>query len=127
MNDFEMPENAKGMNRVERWMFGAGATVILTLMGFCANYVRDMSKDVKVLATAMGKINAQLELAPPKEVLTAIYEGEKKRLTKDQVVAIMSQSAPWLKDKPEWERWRYDQDKRVRELEMTVRDLSKQK
>lgn len=90
------------------------ATVACALLGWMATSINELSGDVVAIRT-------ELNLVKPADVLDAVRRSEATALRKQDVEQIVSKSAPWLDDRPDWLQWRNDTNVRLRDLELIRR------
>lgn len=102
---------------LNRWLTVGGtiaaisATATIGLLTWMANSINNLSHEVVAIRT-------ELDLAQPSEVLKAVRDSDSKRLRREDVEQIVSKTAPWPDEKPDWMSWRREVTDRLIRLEI---------
>ena len=120
----------KKYGQAERWIISAAGVIIIALVTYVGRglteSVNKLNETVTSLTVNVTAITKELELTPPREILEAVNKVDRNQLTKDEVISIVSQNAPWVKEREEWLRWRKDLENQIRDLKDRIRDLEKE-
>ncbi len=115
MNDMTTNE-VKSLNRLLK----VAAALILTMATAGLSLMGWMALSINSLNVGVASIRTELDLVKPADILNALQSLETTRLRREDVQQIVSESAPWVRERDEWMGWRHEVDQRVRQNELRI-------
>jgi hypothetical protein len=96
-----MTDNKK--QDLEKWIMRGVCGVTVLMAGYIgkdlAESVKELKKEINVSNVQMAEVRRELDIVKPADILRAVNELEKRRLTRAEVQLIVEQNAPWTRDK----------------------------
>jgi hypothetical protein len=74
----------------------------------------------------MARMETELEITKPSEVLAAVNKLEKSILSKEDIKSIIWENSPWSLEVKEWETWKLETEKRLFSLERDINKLKEE-
>ena len=107
------------VSKLELWIARAVIGVVSgTLVWFAASFNQ--------YQVQMARVETELEITSPSEVLAAVNKLEKSILSKEDVKSVIFESSPWSLEVKEWETWRLETEKRLFSLERDINKLKEE-
>jgi hypothetical protein len=107
------------ISKLELWIArGAIGVVSGALVWFATSF--------NAYQVQMAKVETELSITKPSEVLAAVNKLERAILSKEDIKSIIFENSPWSLEVKEWETWKLETEKRLFSLERDIHKLKEE-
>lgn len=118
--------------KIEHWLAYAFCGVMVFIGGRMMHTVDELSTNLRTVTLSVAEVKTELLITAPKdvkkevgEVKTELVQLRGEVVTRNELSALLKDSAPWSLDKAEWQTWRTTVDQAITRLERKIDILTR--